>query len=210
MSRINDALKQARQTPTPKTGTAPTALPPVETRRTSWHSIFLVPLMLALVAAGGWCWLKWWEGQVTDRRVSQPISISAHARVKLTADATPALTNPPRQLKLAIIPLAGTNDSNHASAVEVKHTHNINTAATIPAAARGSTNPVAVVLPPAFPVLKLQGIFYSVTRPSAFINNQAVFVGEKISQARVIAIGRQEVIVSWNGQSKALSLEPDR
>ena len=208
MSLINDALKQARQNPASKPGTAPTPLQPVETRQRAGRSYFLVPLILVLVAAGGWCWLEWWEGEVTDRRVSQPIQIAARARTKPAPESAPSTTNPPEPMTLAIIPLAGSGVSNRAPRSTANET-NLGIAA-VPAATGAPTNLVATAPPPAFPVLKLQGIFYSATRPSAFINNQAVFVGEKILQARVIAIGRQGVTVFWNGQTKMLNLEQDR
>ena len=209
MSLINDALKQARQNPTSKPGTAPTPLQPSGTRRRAGRSIFLVPLILVLVAAGSWCWLKWWEGQLTDRRVSQPVQIAARTKTKLASESSPTLTNPPEPMTLAIIPLAGSGVSNRPPAVAANDTNVVAASPVVSTTASGPTN--LVIAPPAtFPVLKLQGIFYSATRPSAFINNQAVFVGEKILQARVIAIGRQGVTVFWNGQTKMLNLEQDR
>lgn len=61
--------------------------------------------------------------------------------------------------------------------------------------------------PPEFPAVKLQGIFYRLTRPSALISGKTVFVGEKVMGAKVIEIDRQSVTLEFNGQKKTLSFE---
>jgi|SRR5688572_13518408 len=68
------------------------------------------------------------------------------------------------------------------------------------------TNAVAAVPAPAFPTLKLQGVIWSPSRPSAVINGKSVFVGEKVERAVVSAIGQESVTVTWNGEERVLTL----
>jgi HD-like signal output (HDOD) protein/ActR/RegA family two-component response regulator len=59
----------------------------------------------------------------------------------------------------------------------------------------------------AFPDLKLQGIFYSASAPSAIINGKMVYSNDKISEARVIRIGISNVVVEYRSQQKTLALK---
>jgi hypothetical protein len=55
--------------------------------------------------------------------------------------------------------------------------------------------------------LRLQGILYNPTRPSAIINGNTVFVGEKVADWSVTAIAAQTVTLQdANGQTNILSL----
>lgn len=60
-----------------------------------------------------------------------------------------------------------------------------------------------VVAPPAF---RLNGIFYTATRPSAIVNGKTVFVGEQVNGAKVVSIGRDEVTLETSGETKILSV----
>ena len=80
-----------------------------------------------------------------------------------------------------------------------------------PSPAVASTPPPAPPAPVAeaptsFPPLKLQGIFYRPSKPSALINRQTVFVGEHVDGAEVVAIAPQRVTVRWRGQTRVLTL----
>jgi MSHA biogenesis protein MshK len=66
-----------------------------------------------------------------------------------------------------------------------------------------ATNP-PVPLPPA---LKLQMVLFSPSRPSAMINGKTVFVGDRIGDARVVAITQTTVSVLQDGQTNVLSLD---
>jgi hypothetical protein len=60
---------------------------------------------------------------------------------------------------------------------------------------------------PSHPALHLQGISYHPTRPSAIINNNTLFVGEKVADWTVTAISNQSVTLQDNtGQTNILSL----
>jgi len=68
------------------------------------------------------------------------------------------------------------------------------------------TNAVAAVPPADFPTLKLQGVIWSPSRPSAVINGKSVFVGEKVERAIVTSIQQDTVKVTWNGEERVLTL----
>lgn len=56
-----------------------------------------------------------------------------------------------------------------------------------------------------FPQLTLQGIYYRPARPSAVINSKTVYVGDKVQQAKILAIDRHEVTVQWNNEVHVLA-----
>jgi len=63
--------------------------------------------------------------------------------------------------------------------------------------------------PPAvqFPALKLQGIFYRPSNPSALINGRTLFVGDFIGEVKVIAVDQRSVKLELEGATKTLRLE---
>lgn len=58
-----------------------------------------------------------------------------------------------------------------------------------------------------FPPLKLQGIFFRATNPSALINGKTVFAGDYIGDVKVVAIERQRVKVELEGATKTIPLD---
>lgn len=68
--------------------------------------------------------------------------------------------------------------------------------------------PAPAVVPAATPTFKLGGIIYRPASPAAVINNKTVFVGDRISKARVKSITRSTVMLELpNGQPLELTLE---
>jgi hypothetical protein len=59
----------------------------------------------------------------------------------------------------------------------------------------------------ATPIFKLQGVFYRPANPSAVINGKVVYIGDKVEQARVLAIEMEEVLIEYKGQRTVLSLQ---
>lgn len=53
--------------------------------------------------------------------------------------------------------------------------------------------------------LKVQGIFFRTNDPSAIINGQTVFVGDRVGKARITAIEKQSVTVEIAQQKKVLN-----
>lgn len=60
--------------------------------------------------------------------------------------------------------------------------------------------------PGGFENLKLQGIFFSKSNPSAIINNRTLTLGEEIGGAKLLSISPKTVILEYRGEKKALSL----
>jgi hypothetical protein len=84
--------------------------------------------------------------------------------------------------------------------------------ATPPTVAPASTNTTTSVAstepaPTTSSELKLQGVFYRPSKPSAVINGKTVYRGDKVENARVISIGKRSVTVQVNGETKVLTLE---
>ncbi|MBL9169385.1 MAG: hypothetical protein JNN07_16715 [Verrucomicrobiales bacterium] len=77
--------------------------------------------------------------------------------------------------------------------------------ATPPAPAVAGSTPSSP--PNTFPKLSLQGIYYRPSRPSAVINSKTVFVGDRVQQAKILAIDRYEVTVQWNNEVRVLAFQ---
>lgn len=56
--------------------------------------------------------------------------------------------------------------------------------------------------------LKLQGVTYQPSNPSALIDGRTYFVGDSVGRAKVIAIDQEQVVVEQQGQTKVLRLSP--
>ena len=56
------------------------------------------------------------------------------------------------------------------------------------------------------PNLKLQGIYFRRSNPSAMINGRSVYLGEELEGARVISIERTSVVIEIKGQKQVLHL----
>jgi hypothetical protein len=80
------------------------------------------------------------------------------------------------------------------------------TNAPVPQPVSDTTAPIAAASEPEFPLLRLQGINYSRTRPSVLINGRILHVGDLVDGARVVSIKPQIVVVAKDGQTKRLIL----
>ena len=71
-----------------------------------------------------------------------------------------------------------------------------------------STPATPVTTPPVetFPQVKLQGIFYSKSAPSAVVNGKTLLVGGSIKGARVTKIEQDSVTLEWKGETRVLEL----
>lgn len=57
-----------------------------------------------------------------------------------------------------------------------------------------------------FPPLKLQGIIYKPSDPSAIFNGRTVYTGETIEEVRVVRIERDNVLMELGGQTNTFYL----
>jgi hypothetical protein len=220
MSLINDALRRAsqqrrRQPPKPS---VPPPLQPVEHRRrpNPWPWIIMLPTVFILLGLAGFFF---WAFTEYRRVTATPAAgTAAHeSRGELSASIPGRETNlVARQPLMTPLPLALTTApaTNEAPAASPSSVANVPAASNI-AAQTGTSAPLAVetktnlqaetaVSPPAPPPLKLQGIYYSRSNPSALINGKSVFVGETIGGARVLSIERESVTLEQGGQTNVL------
>jgi hypothetical protein len=80
------------------------------------------------------------------------------------------------------------------------------TPATIPQPPITKVEPV-VPTKPVFPELKLQGIFYRLSNPSALISGKNVRVGDLVQGVKVIAIERTSVTLEFKGERREMTLD---
>jgi hypothetical protein len=56
------------------------------------------------------------------------------------------------------------------------------------------------------PDFRLSGIIYTVTRPSAILNGETVYVGDRLNGATVISIRQTDVTLQINGLRKTYTM----
>lgn len=99
--------------------------------------------------------------------------------------------------------------SNPSTASSAAPAANAGTVSSVSSRATAATAATAAQEPPAntFPRLVLQGIYYRPARPSAVINSKTVYIGDRVSQAKVLSIDRHEVTVQWNNEVHVLAFQ---
>ena len=148
----------------------------------------------------------------TPAPTKEPLHVATHA----PAPRWPLFVVPPL---VAIVFATGTfmvmrgwQSSRTVSAKETRVETTPESTATVPVVAAASrpeppiTNAVAAVPATDFPTLKIQGVIWIRSRPSAVINGKSVFVGEKVERAVVTAIEQDSVKVTLNGEERVLTL----
>ena len=118
---------------------------------------------------------------------------------------------PPLKVEAKAVRPAGNTSTNEPTPVAAS------TKAVLPPAPKPTTfqprtqDVVAAISPApaqiAPPPLKLQGVFYSPTRPSAMIGGKTVFVGDKVGEFRITAIGRDSATLISATQTNVLTFE---
>ncbi len=219
MSLINDALKRAKQAhahrPAPTASGPP--LQPVEgSGASSRPTVGLwLAVALAVVFLAGWLFREWRaQAERAVARAEAQKTIPAPRTVSHAPPVEPKPAPPPSVAPTPVVAPAvppPSNVSAPAPTVEVTPAP----AAQIPPPPAAQPIIVKEEAPPApppppakpaFPALKLQGIFFSRTKPSALISGQTLFLGDAIEGARVKAIEADKVIVEFQGESRTLNL----
>jgi len=213
MSQINDALKRAGETPEPPPlpgGTSSYAKGTVVFRELPEPKPSQAPVMLifgaALLLIVGLAAFFLVRGMVRKQAGGWRDSMQkVHARqapgptTPAVAEAAPEHGTPAQvaQPQPKIAPrLEGTPLPARAPTV-----------ATNPTAVAGAAAPVPVLMGTnGFPVLKVQGIFFRTKNPAAVINAKTVFIGDQVSNAKVVAITTDSVTIEFNGNRKVLTL----
>ncbi len=212
MSLINEALKRARQAPVPP---APDLhFRPVEPVPTAQRKAgFLFPAVLGVFALLALVLV--WHVVRPSHANPQPTAFAAAPEAKpAVAVEPPPVTPPAPSAPVAAATVASSPSSASAPApTETRSPAPVTTAAPVPApgnvaAAAVATNsgPVAEPPPPALPPLKLQGVVYNPRRPSAVISGKTLFIGDRVRDLRVVAIGQESVTLVGAGQTNVLSL----
>lgn len=131
-------------------------------------------------------------------QASDTASIPAPARPSSTsaAQATPSLTTPKAEVQQDPVPGGAQPETQSGAKAE--------TTAETAQSGVASGAPPSSTPPDDFPALKLQGIYYRLSGPSALINGRLLHEGSMVSGAQVISIERTEVIVEWKGYQKEL------
>ena len=233
MSLINDALRRATQqqkeaaaraqaaAPDPAAGALPTGAPlqPVEYPRRSslWVLLIMTPLILVLLGLG-WFFIHaaFNDHSPKPTRVEfipvapPPAPVIAPAPVVAPpAAGTPEPSRPANPVAATPAPAVRTAPPVSAPPVSVPAAVAPTPAPTPAPIVAAQASPVAApaASEPAAPKpLKLQGIYFRLTNPSALINGRSVFVGESVDDARIVAITRLTVVVEQGGRTNVLRL----
>lgn len=217
MSLINDALKRAseaqkKREATPQPGPTPSgpALVPAESPRRSVPT-FLVPSLLVLaLALGAWFLWGWWSAR------SVPAAAATAQPTAMAAARPPAGATAPGLAPGSAAPGPGVNLTpveRPAPAVRAPAPHADKPPKAV-AASPAATSPAAatplVAAPPArqeFPTLKLQGIYYRLSSPSALINGKTLYVGDEIDDAKLVKIERFNVTMQFGAETRVFKLQ---
>jgi len=197
MSLINDAIKRAneRKPGAPASGGTHIHLEPVAAKSAPRWPIIVMPLLLAtMISLGVMFILKGWDSQTST--TTSPVPVSARENGTPPILPSNAGVAPPAEGASIRASLPAETSPAHEPAQEW-------VAASEPAAPAAPPEPVV----PTFPDLKLKGIYYRPSNPSAVINNKALFIGERISQARVISITEDSVTVKWQEETRVLTMQ---
>ena len=236
MSLINDALKRASETQKrqPRQPRMPEAImqateTPAAATKSWWPLVGWISVFVLVVGAG--CWLVWrgWKGvqpaienqqaKVTATTIKPPpvataAKSNAPVEVKSIAPANPppaiATKNPPVEPKPAVEikpsvpvpppPAAAVSTTPPAPKPTIPNPP--------PASTPPEVNPVPAPAPApvTFPALKLQGIIYVASNPSALINGRTLYIGETIEAVRVVRVERESVVLEFGGQTNTFYL----
>jgi cytoskeletal protein RodZ len=231
MSLINDALKRIKQTQKKEPGSEKDApLEPVPTDPSPRRASMLVlPICLVLLGLAGWFFWQWWNGSSktiksatssspagTDRlvvgaklldRVKSTSSNRSEliSSAQLSADTMTKTNAPVSDVNVTtgqVAPVASGTITNvptdSASASTNSPGSEIETSALAGAGASKNVN---------FPALKLQGIYYRLSKPSALINNKTLYLDDEIEGVRIVGIERHSVKIEAGGRTKELWLK---
>jgi hypothetical protein len=194
MSLINDALKRAKEAqpshapPLPP----PSPMQPAEHRRGNGLPIYFTPIFLAILCGAAFFLLKGWEEHRRLTAQLDPMVVKARELSVSddASDATPdesppgipqgrnfSLEDGPPKASTAVAAMVGGDPSDpRARSANPPHTY------------------------------RLQAVFYRSANPSAVINGKTVYIGERVSNARVKMIDRESVTIEHDGSTEVLTL----
>jgi hypothetical protein len=218
MSLVNDALKRAKEAQQQAAPPPPSQMQfrPVEPGQQVRGGLgrivpvaFVVLVLLVVVLA--WQWSK--GNRMTEPREARAVTRTA---VQTTAAPPPVstpvvATTPAPTPEPAPLPQPESHPLPATGAVDMLAAIDSVTSIS-PAVAKEpeneATNAVAIApTPQPKPApLRLQAIVFNPKRPSALISGKTLFLGDKLGDARVVAIDRESATLVGGGKTNVLSL----
>jgi cytoskeletal protein RodZ len=230
MSLINDALKRLQQTQKKEPGSEKDApLQPVPAEPSPRRgSMLIIPVCLVLLGLAGWFFWQWWNG--SSKTTTSASSASSSGTNRLVAGAkliegVKAISSNRSEIVSSAQRAADTMIKTNSPVLEANVT-----AGQVAAAASGAitnlppesvmastnspgseieTGALASAGPSKnvnFPALKLQGIYYRLSKPSALINNKTLYLNDEIEGVRLVGIERHSVTIEAGGRTKELRM----
>jgi len=194
MSLINDALKRATKAPAATESAAGLGEPmrPTDSHRSVALPRYFFPILLCILCGAMWFIVQGWEAR--RQAALETDLVRVHAREAGSTDPAPAAASTADIALATETPVGPASDDPPIPA-----NRNFSLDDDIEPGA-------AVAPPPAPPALRLQGIFYRASSPSALVNAQTVFVGDQVAGARIKAIDRGSVTLERDGRIQVLTL----
>jgi hypothetical protein len=199
----------------PQSAEQATAADPAR-RRSTW---LYAGAVAVLIMAGLWFKTQVDLNQVEPAFAKTPPSDKVQAVVPSmlpTTEASPTPTTPAAPQATAPAPSVVVSEEPIARETPSETTSKLapSLPATEPKAAAVAASPAVTNAPPSVrarventvPDFRLTGIFYS-AHPSAIVNGQTVSVGDRVSGATVVAIGRSAVTLQFNRERRTYELQ---
>jgi hypothetical protein len=220
MSLVNDALRRAKevqQQAAPRPSSQFQFRPVEPEQRVQHRSSLIVPFLLAGVAVLAFALV--WQGSnvqtAAEVKVARaltpsmvqakvaPRSASSPAATTTPAAVSPSEPSPPPQPEFIALSAPGGAVTLAAADTDPPST------GTVAKEQEAEAVNAAALTPPPQPKpapLKLQAIVFNPKRPSALISGKTVFIGDKLGEARVVAIDQDSAILVSAGRTNVLSL----
>ena len=218
MSLVNDALRRAKEAqqqavPPPPSQMQFRPVEPGQQVRPGRGFIVLLSLavvtLLALVLVWGWPHGRGMaeprEARAVTRTARQPTATPQPMSPSTAVNAPAAPSEPSPLLQPESRPIPATGIPDTLVAIE-------SAPSTGPAAAKEQENeatnsaPKAPAPQPKAAPLRLQAIVFNPSRPSALISGKTVFLGDKLGDARVVAIDQDSATLVGAGKTNVLTL----
>ena len=210
MSLINDALKRAKeaQQQAPPPPSTQMQFRPVEPAQRARHGLgLLVPAALAVVALLALIFVWQWAQARTAAEPREARALPRPApslRTRSPAVAAPAAQpSPPAQPSprpdavtdvANLLPVTSSTTPASPPLAQEQESNDTNSAA------------IAPPPPPKPAPLRLQAIVFNPKRPSVLINGKTLFIGDKLGDARVVAIDQESATLVGAGKTNVLTL----